>query len=312
MKSIVRRDSGEDWTEYLTRLALAEGIEKPIAEDLRRLDRKWPDKKVSNQDWQSPGNAETRITKMKDGTTHLAYKAEHAADLEVDLESEEIVAACVFSEDRGDASSGPETVAGAQANLSAVQAEAAVSGVVMDLGYHDNGLLMECAEAGVRTYIAERKQATRRWTDKPPEQEAAFRVNRRRARGERGRRLSRRRSEIVERTSAHACETRGGWRRRLRGLLNVAELYLLRSAAYNLGLLLRKVWGIGKPRSWEAGWAAAMAGAAAFLAPSSRPEDAWYVPLTLTEVIVVFAIVGRAVEPGFSLLSTEPRKAGPF
>ena len=130
MKSIVRRDTGEDWAEYLKRLAQAEGIENPTAEDLRRLDRKRPDKKVSNDDWQSPSDPEARITKMKDGTTPLAYKAEHA----VDPESEAIVAASVVSADTGDATRGPETLAAAQANLSAVQPEAAVAEVVMDRG----------------------------------------------------------------------------------------------------------------------------------------------------------------------------------
>jgi transposase len=308
MKSIVRRDTGEDWTEYLKRLALAEGIENPTPEDLRRLDRNRPDKKVSNQDWQSPSDPEARIAKMKDGTTHMAYKAEHA----VDLESEAIVAACVLSADTGDASSGPETLAAAQKNLSAVQGEAAVSEVVMDRGYHDNGLLSDCAEAGVRTYIAERKQATRRWTDKPPEQEAAFRANRRRMRGERGRRLSRRRSEVVERTFAHVCETGGGRRSWLRGLVNVAKLHLLRSAAYNLGLLLRKVWRMGKPRSWEAGWAAAMAAAAAILAASGRPWDAFDVLTAVIGVVLAFLMVRRAFGPGFSLRFTESRKVGFF
>ncbi len=304
MKSIVRRDTGEDWTEYLQRLALAEGIENPTAEDLRRLDRKRPEKKVSIQDWQSPSDPEARITRMKDGTTHLAYKAEHA----VDLESEAIVAVGVMSADTGDANSGPQTLAAAPANLSAVPAEAAVAEVVMDRGYHDNGLLSDCAEAGVRTYIAERKQETRRWTDKPPEQEAAFRANRRRVRGKRGRRLSRRRSEVVERTFAHVCETGGGRRSWLRGLVNVRKLHLLRSAAYNLGLLLRKVWGMGKPRSWEAGRVAALAAAAALLAASGRHLDAFDLLTVVIGVIVAFVSLGRAFGPGISLLSTEPRK----
>lgn len=308
MKSIVRRDTGEDWTEYLKRLALAEGIENPTPEDLRRLDRNRPDKKVSNHDWQSPSDPEARITKMKDGTTHLAYKAEHA----VDLESEAIVAACVVSADTGDASSGPETLAAAQANLSAVPREAAVKEVVMDRGYHDNGLLSECAAAGVRTYIAERKQASRRWTDKPPEQEAAFRGNRRRVRGERGRRLSRRRSEVVERTFAHVCETGGGRRTWLRGLANVAKLHLLRSAAYNLGLLLRKVWGMGKPRSWEAGWAAAMAAVACLFEASGRPGDAFDVLTTVMGVILALVLLGLSLESGISLLFTGSRKQGLF
>lgn len=308
MKSIVRRDTGEDWPEYLKRLAQAEGIEKPTPEDLRWLDRKRPDKKVSNDDWQSASDPEARITKMKDGTTHLAYKAEHA----VDLESEAIVVACVVSADTGDATRGPGTLNAAQANLSAAQSEATVAELVRDRGYHDNGLSSECAAAGVRTYIPERKQQTRRWTDKPPEQAAAFRANRRRVRGARGRRLSRRRSEVVERTFAHVCETGGGRRTWLRGLVNVRKLHLLRSAAYNLGLLLRQVWGMGKPRSWEAGGAAAVAAAAALVAASGDALDAWGVLTTVLGVFLLFLIGARSSGPRFSVLISQLRKQGLF
>ena len=308
MKSIVRRDTGEDWPEYLKRLAQAEGIENPTPADLRRRDRKRPDKKVSNEDWPSASDPEARITKLKDGTTHLAYKAEHA----VDLESEAIVAASVVSADMGDATSGPETLRAAQANLSAVQPEATGAEVVMDRGYHDNGLLSDCAAAGVRTYLPERKQKTRCWTDKPPEPEAAFRANRRRVRGLRGRRLSRRRSEVVERTFAHVCETGGGRRSWLRGLMNVSKLPLLRSAAYNLGLRLRKVWGTGKPRSWEAGRAAALAAAAAWVAAAGRPREALELLTTIMGVILVLLIAGRSFGPRISVQPSEFPKAGLF
>ena len=120
---------------------------------------------------------------------------------------------------------------------------------VMDKGYHDNRLLAHCVELHVRTYIPERKQKHRRWTDKPTEYEAAFRANRRRVQGEKGRRLSRWRSERCERTFAHVCETGGGRRMWLRGLGNATKAHVLRCAAYNLGLLLRKVFGLRKPRS---------------------------------------------------------------
>ena len=117
MKSIVRKDSGEDWKEFLTRLAKAEGLEEPTDEDLRRLDRRRKDKKVSNEQWKSATDGESRIAKMKDGRTHLAYKAEHA----VDLESEAIVGNLITFADRSDAQSaadpdgsGSQTRAGGQ------------------------------------------------------------------------------------------------------------------------------------------------------------------------------------------------------
>ena len=252
MKSIVRKDSGADWKEYLRQLAQAEGIENPTDEDLQRLDRRRTDKKVSNEQWESRTDADSRIAKMKDGRTHLAYKAEHA----VDLQTEAIVSAHVTHADRGDGPTGAESLILAQANLVAVGSKVAVKEVVADKGYHDNRLLAQCADWQVRTYIPERKQKNRCWTNKPDGYEAAFRANRRRVRGAKGRRLNRWRSERCERTFAHVCETGGGRRSWLRGLVNVTKAHVLKCAAYNLGLLLRKVWGLSKPRNWEEGAAA--------------------------------------------------------
>ena len=245
MKSIVRKDNGDDWKQYLRRLAQAEGLEDPTDEDLRRLDRGRHDKKVSNEQWQSRTDPESRITKMKDGRTHLAYKAEHA----VDLHSEAIVAALVTHADRSDPASASLTLTLAEANLVLAGSATTVVEAVMDKGYHDNGLLAECAQRGVRTYIPERRQKSRCWTNKPMEHETAFRANRRRVRGAKGRLLNRWRSERCERSFAHVCETGGGRRSWLRGVVNVSKTYVLKCAAYNLGVLLRKVWGLSKPRS---------------------------------------------------------------
>jgi transposase len=252
MKSIVRKDTGEGWKQYLQGLAKAEGIENPTEEDLRRLDRARKDKKVSNEQWESPTDRDSRIAKMKDGRTHLAYKAEHA----VDVVSEAIVATTVTFADRSDPQSAPVTLSLAEANLVLAGSETEIKEAVMDKGYHDVGLLARLAEGGVRTYIPERRQKSRRWTDKPVEQEQAFRANRRRVRGHRGRQLNRWRSERCERTFAHVCETGGGRRAWLRGQTNVSKMHTLKCAAYNLGLLLRKVWGFCKPRNAEAAGAA--------------------------------------------------------
>jgi transposase len=244
MKTIVRKGTGEDWREYLRGLARAEGIENPSEEDLRRLDRNRPDKKVSNEQWESPTDPDSRITKMKDGRTHLAYKAEHA----VDLKTEAIVATSVTHADQGDPATGTETLIWAQANLVRIGSSAAVEELVADKGYHDNRLLAQCQEWGVRTYIPERKQKSRCWTNKPTCMELAFRKNRLRVRRRKGRQLNGWRSERCERTFAHVCETGGGRRTWLRGVINVRKAHVLKCAAYNLGLLLRKVWGLIKPR----------------------------------------------------------------
>ena len=269
MRSIVRKDTGEDWKQYLQGLAEAEGIENPTEVDLRRMDRARTDKKVSNEHWKSPADPDSRIAKMKDGRTHLAYKAEHA----VDLVSEAIVATTVTFADKSDPQSGPVTLGLAEANLVLAGSEVAIEEAVMDKGYHDNQLLVDLAQDGLRTYIPERRQKSRRWTNKPQEYELAFRANRRRVRGEKGRQLNRWRSERCERTFAHVCETGGGRRAWVRGQTNVSKVHTLKCAAYNLGLLLRKGWGYCKPRN------AAAAGAALFFV--------FLMVLILAEVIIV-------------------------
>ena len=291
MKSIVRKDTGEDWKEYLRGLAKAEGIENPTEEDLRRLDRGRQDKKVSNQQWESPTDRDSRIAKMKDGRTHLAYKAEHA----VDLASEAIVATTVTFADKSDPQSGPVTLSLAEANLVLAGSETKIAEAVMDKGYHDNSLLADLAGRGVRTYIPERRQKTRRWTDKPVAQEQAFRANRQRVRGQKGRRLNRWRSERCERTFAHVCETGGGRRAWARGQTNVSKTHTLKCAAYNLGLLLRKVWGMRKPRNADegvwggflAGWAWLTLAAVTVYRRTTQPDSLlWDILLLLTAVTV--------------------------
>src|SRR5277367_371841 len=154
MKSIVRKDSGEDWKQYLQGLAKAEGMANPTEEDLRRLDRGRKDKKVSNEHWESPIDPDSRIAKMKDGRTHLAYKAEHA----VDVVSEAIVATTVTFADKSDPQSAPATLSLAEANLALAGSETELAETVMDKGYHDNGLL-----ARLRTRPDCRSRAGR-WT----------------------------------------------------------------------------------------------------------------------------------------------------
>ena len=291
MKSIVRREGGADWKEYLRELAKAEGIEDPTDEDLRRFDRKRKGKKTSNKEWVSRTDPDSRITKMKDGRTHLAYKAEHT----VDLETEAIVSAHVTHADVGDPQSGMESLALAQAALCQAMPEAEIKEVVQDKGYHDNGALAQCAAWGLRTYVPEREQKKRRWTDKPEEYEKAYRANRRRVRGAKGRRLNRRRSEYNERSFAHVCETGGGRRTWLRGLENVIKAHVMRCAGYNLGLLLRKVFGLRKPRNWEAGdrrlWAAllgALTGSVAVVLALDAPMAVKWLGMAILGVCVLW------------------------
>ena len=250
MKSLVRRDTGEDWKAFVRRLAEAEGLENPTDEELRRFDRKRK-KKTSNKEWESATDPASRVTKMKDGRTHLAYKAEHA----VDLESEMIVAAVVYRADEADPQTLPETITVAREQLEAAGSPRQVEEAVADKGYHKAETLQTLADVhDVRSYVAEpQRKDRRRWQDKPEGQQGAVYGNRRRIGGKRGRRLGRWRSERAERTFAHVCETGGGRRAWLRGMVNVAKSYLARVAAHNPGIIMLALFGVGTPRSLQRG-----------------------------------------------------------
>jgi transposase len=253
MKTIRRKDSDDDWKGYLKKLAAEAGIEDPSDEDLRRFDRGRTDKKVSNEDWASPTDPDSRIAKMKDGTTHLAYKAEHVVDLGSNL----VLAAEVYHADQADSSTLPDSVLSARINLARAGTETDVEEVVADKGYHKAETLADCADEGLRTYIPEPGRTKGRvWADKPAGWEAAYRNNRRRVRGARSKRLQKRRSEYVERTFAHVCETGGARRSWLRGLTDVCKRYLMQVAGHNLGILMRKLFGVGTPRGLQGACAA--------------------------------------------------------
>ena len=271
MKSIVRKDTGEDWKVYLKRLMAEEGIENPTDEEIRRFDKKRK-KKVSNKEWQSPTDPDSRITRMKDGTTHLAYKAEHT----VDLDSEFVVAAAVHAADQADSATLVDSILQAQANLVLAGSEQEIEEAVADKGYHKAQTLAECEEWNTRTYIPEPKRKKHNWEGKPQAWRRVTAANRRRVRGTRSKRLQKKRSELVERSFAHVCETGGGRRTWLRGLVKVRKRYIVQVAAHNLGLLMRKLFGVGKPRVLQGvvGWLIGMVVWLSGLA--SRPASRTY------------------------------------
>lgn len=255
MKSIVRRDTGENWQEYVTGLMRESGVigpqETPTIEEIKRFDKSRKEKKVSNDDWVSPVDSDSRITKMKDGTTHLAYKAEHAVDLPTSL----IVAAEIYHADQGDAHTLEDTVNMAQTNLREAGSDTQIEDVAADKGYHAAGTLAAIAEnTPYRTYIPEprlKAGQTHTWTDKPPEYRDAVYANRRRSRGSRSKRLQRLRSERVERTFAHVCETGGARRTWLWGIDKVRKRYAIAAMAHNIGCLMRELFGMGTPRGLQ-------------------------------------------------------------
>jgi IS5 family transposase len=252
MKSIVRKDTGEDWKEYVTRLMREEGViepdHEPTDEEVRRYDKKRTNKKVSNAEWESSTDADARITKMKDGRTHLAYKAEHVVDVTSDL----VLAAEISPADHADTATLADSLVAAQINLREAGSAATIEEVAADKGYHAAGTIETCDFLGVRSYIPEpRRPHPSRWAGKPDEHRRAVVNNRRRVKRDKSKTLQRRRSEVVERTFAHICDTGGARRSWLRGLVNVSKRYLMAAAAHNLGRLMRLVGGIGKPKGLQ-------------------------------------------------------------
>jgi transposase len=254
MKSIVRRETGESYMAYLKRLAEAEGVEAKDAAALLRMDRKRK-KKTSNEDWESPSDSEAEITKLKDGRTALAYKAENA----VDMETGAIVAVTTHSGAAADTTTVQETVIEAGIAVAGLVAEPTPEGkyevhpggiqeVVADKGYHSNDVMVGLNGIEVRTYVAEPDRGTRNRDGKESEKEAVY-GNRRRVQGERGKRLQRQRGERIERNFAHQFDSGGLDRLYVRGLENVHKKFLIQAAACNLALLMRSTFGSGKPRA---------------------------------------------------------------
>jgi len=242
MRSIRRREDGRRYEEYLKDLAKAEGLENPTREQLARLDRKRK-KKGSNQEWRSPADPDARITKMKDGRTHLAHKAEHA----VDLSSGAVVAVTLQAADQGDTTTMQPTLEEAQANAALVN-ERGVEEAVADKGYHSNQVLVDLQGEGVRSYLPEPQRGPRKWAGK---QQTQVYANRRRMGGRRGKDLQKLRSELTERSFAHMYETGGMRRTHLRKRNNILKRLLFHAVGFNLALLLRERYGIGKPRTLQ-------------------------------------------------------------
>jgi len=254
MKSMVRRDTGESYMAYLKRLAEADGIDAKDAAALLRMDRKRK-KKTSNEDWKSPSDEEAEITKLKDGRTALAYKAENA----VDMETGAIVTVTTHGGAASDTATITETVMDAAIAVADLITEKTPEGeyevhpdgvqeVVADKGYHSNEVALGLAAMEVRTYIAEPDRGPRNWNGKAAEKAAVYR-NRRRIQGDRGKRLQRQRGERIERNFAHQFDTGGLDRLYVRGKENVHKKFLIQAAACNLALLMRSTYGSGKPRA---------------------------------------------------------------
>ena len=260
LRSIVRRDNAQSYEDFLKGLAQQSGIPTPTREDLARVDRKRK-KKGSNEEWVNPHDLDARITKMKNGSTHLAHKAEHA----VDMDTGAVVAVTLQAADLGDTTTVKETLAEAGTTVAElIEREAdirpaekpqvhlgGIEEVVADKGYHSGPALLEMKAAAVRTYIPEKKQPGKRhWAGKEDQRDVVY-ANRQRLQRTKGKRLLQKRGELIERTFAHCYETGGMRRTHLRKHNNILKRLLIHVAGMNLGLLLRSTYGIGTPRGLQ-------------------------------------------------------------
>jgi transposase len=252
MRSIVRKDTRQNYQDFLTDLAKASGIATPTREDLVKIDKKRKNK-ASNDDWENPHDPDAKIAKMKDGRTHLAHKAEHA----VDMDSGAVLAVTLQGANLGDTTTVIETITAATENLAAVADDARVADkldehwmaeAVADKGYHSNEVAITLAEMSIRSYVAEPQRGRRDWTEVPDAVRDAVYANRRRIKGDRGKRLMRKRGELLERSFAHGYETGAMRRTHLRHHDNISKRLLVHAGGFNLSLIMRKLIGIGKPR----------------------------------------------------------------
>ena len=256
LRSIVRRDTGEEYTAFLTRLAEASGIATPTRAELARFDRSRKQKKTtSNAEWTHPHDPDARVTKMKDGRTHLAHTAEQA----VDLETGAVVGVTVQGADTGDTTTLVETLIAAAAQVEAVQPDGSgIEELVGDKGYHSNQTVVDLQALGLRSSLSERDRGRRCWKGRQAARDAVY--------------ANQRRGELLERPFAHLFETGGMRRVHLRGHPNILKRLLVHVAGCNLGLLLRHLIGVGTPRSLQG------RAVARFRALIRRWRDLWGLP----------------------------------
>jgi transposase len=254
MRSIVRKDTKQNYQDFLSGLAKASGIDTPTREELAKIDKNRKNK-ASNDDWENPHDPDARIAKMKDGSTHLAHKQEHA----VDMDSGAVLAVTIQPADEGDTSTWRQTVEETCQNLNAVKDDERVAQrvhpnpveeAVADKGYHSNETMSDLKELEIRSYVSEPDRGRRDWEDKAAQRDAVY-ANRRRIRGQRGKRLLRKRGELIERSFAHVLETGGMRRVHLRGQNNILKRMLVQVGGFNLGLVMRKLIGKGTPRGLQ-------------------------------------------------------------
>lgn len=287
MRSLRRKVDGAEWRDYVRELAAAEGIELKDEDDLQRYDRQRKDKRINNREWQSVTDRDSRITRMKDGSFKMSYKEEHVVDLDTDA----LVSVSMYPGDAADTRTFEATLAESCENLASVAPgaefgpeveddppaaeapspdavetspednasvpEQAVGGpaVAADKGYFSTAGVSGLTAAGIETCVKQPRVpgGQRNWSKYSLAEQQACLANEARNGSDRGQQLHALRQEKVERSFAHIKCTGGGLRTWLRGHENVTKHRLVLGMAFNLSVLMRKVWKVGKPRVLQNG-----------------------------------------------------------
>jgi len=249
LRNIESRLDCKTYREMLVELAKESGIDTPTSEDLIKLDKNRKNKKMSNKEWKSRSDGDARIAKMKNGSTHMAYKPEHA----VDLDTGAIIAAEIQPADEGDTTTLPKTLQASENNLAKIDAaptEEAPAECVADKGYYGRDGLKQMEDGPWKTRIAEPdRKDFNRWHGDDKARRAVYN-NRARLKSGVAKEAMKLRAEKVERSFQHTLD-RGGMRRvHLRGNENIRKRYLIHVAGFNLSLIMRQSLGYGTPKGF--------------------------------------------------------------
>jgi transposase len=247
LRSLEHRLTGEAYAEYVRKLAEAAGVDGSDAAAVRRFDKKRPDRKTSNDEWQNPHDPDAKIGRTKRGATRMIYKPEHV----VDLETGAIVDADVRPGDEHDTADLTDKVLAVEARMNVAVGDSKdtqrVELLAGDMGYFKADEIWLLHEVGIETAI--RDPLCNRRLDKLTDGErAAIEAARRTVDSDLGKAVLKLRAEVVERSMAHVLDCGGARRTTLRGRENIRKRYLIQAACANLSLLMRHLTGLGTPK----------------------------------------------------------------
>ena len=285
LSGLVRRNTAESYRDYVRELARAAGVDPDDPAAVARFDRRREGRKTSNAEWHNPSDPDAKVGRTKHGACDMLHKPEHI----VDLDSGAIVAAEVRPGDAGDSEDLSTRVVEAAELVEDLHAQPSQEGrshvksVTTDKGFHDPAeLAIIQHELGVRTVIGDAHALRRNLDRLAPEARAAVVKAARAVASRSGKALLKKRGEKIERSFAHVLDSGGQRRTTLRGLENINKRYLCAIIGFNLGLILRKLTGVGTPRQAAAAKAAFLAVGRwlrkclnGYFRPAASPHTPW-------------------------------------